>query len=110
MNKYVSSWFALAILILLLASPPLMDMGRETTADALATLVAFTSLYLIFEERRLMPGMTLLLASIYFRTDFVVLAVPVILACWWGKRINFWKAGVLGVGAVSAVLLIHHLS
>ncbi len=109
-NKYVSSWFALAISILLLASPPLMDMGRETTADALATLVAFTSLYLIFEERRLMPGMTLLLASIYFRTDFVVLAVPVILACWWEKRINFWKAGVLAVVAVASVLCINHFA
>jgi len=96
--------------MLLLVSPPLMAMGRETTADALATLIAFTSLYLIFEKRRLMPGMTLLLASIYFRTDFVVLAAPVILACWWERRIDFWKAAVLAVLAVASVLCINHFA
>lgn len=110
LGNYVSSWLILAGSMLLLVSPPLMAMGRETTADALATLIAFTSLYLIFEKRRLMPGMTLLLASIYFRTDFVVLAAPVILACWWERRIDFWKAAVLAVLAVASVLCINHFA
>jgi hypothetical protein len=109
-SKYIRPWFTLAVSILLLASPPLMALGRETTADALATLVAFASLYLIFEKRRLAAGMTLLLASIYFRTDFVVLAGPVILACWWERRLDLWKAAVLAAVAVTSVLCINHFA
>lgn len=87
-----------------------MNLGRDTTADPLATLVAFASLYLIFEKRRLFPGFILLLASIYFRTDFVVLAGPVILACWLERWIGFWKGGVLCVLAIASVLCINHFA
>jgi hypothetical protein len=52
----------------------------------------------------------LLLASIYFRTDFVVLAGPVLLACWLERRIELWKAGVLALVAVASVLCINHFA
>jgi hypothetical protein len=110
LGRYTSPVFTLAFSILLMISPPLMDLGRETTADPLATLVAFASLYLIFEQRRLFAGMILLLASIYFRTDFVVLAGPVILACWLQRRIELWKAAVLSILAVASVLCINHFA
>jgi hypothetical protein len=110
LGKYVSSWLALALSVLVMISPPLMSLGRDTTADPLATLVAFASLYLIFEKRRIFPGMILLLASLYFRTDFVVLAGPVLLVCWWEGRINFWKAAVLGLVAIASVLCINHFA
>ena len=110
LGKYMSPVFTLAFSILLMISPPLIDLGRETTADPLATLVAFASLYLIFEKQRLFPGMILLLASIYFRTDFVVLAGPVILACWLQRRIELWKAAVLSIVAVASVLCINHFA
>jgi len=110
LTKYIRPWFALAVSTLLFASPPLMGLGRETTADALATLVAFAALYLIFEKHRVVAGMTLLLASIYFRTDFVVLAGPVILACWWERRIDLWKAAVLAAVAVASVVCINYFA
>jgi len=109
-GKYLSPWPTLAFSILLMINPPLMSLGRDTTADPLATLVAFASLYLIFENNRLFPGMILLLASVYFRTDFVVLACPVILLCWWERRIDLWKAGVLGLLAIASVLSINHFA
>ncbi len=108
--KYMTRWFAAAFSILLMISPPLMSLGRDTTADAPATLVAFSSLYVIFERQGLFPGMILLLACIYFRTDFVVLAGPVIMACWVERRIELWKAGVLALVAVASVLCINHFA
>jgi hypothetical protein len=107
---YVSAGLTLVFSLLLMITPPLMNLGRDTTADPLATLVAFASLYLIFEKRRLFPGMILLLASIYFRTDFVVLAGPVILACWLERRIELWKAAVLALVAVGSVLCINYFA
>lgn len=110
LGTYVSRGLTLALSILLMISPPLMALGRETTADALATLVAFGALYFIFKKRRLLSGMTLLLASIYFRTDFVALSAPVILACWLEKRLELWKAGILSLVAVASVLCINHFA
>ncbi len=110
LGRYVSRVVTLALSILLMISPPLMVLGRETTADGLATLIASASLYLIFEKRRLLPGMTLLLASIYFRTDFVVLAGPVVLACWLEKQLDLWKAAVLMLVAVASVFCINYFA
>ena len=108
LKPYTGAAFGAAMAFLLMISPPLTELGREFTSDALATLVAFAALYFIFGERRLVPGLTLLLASLYFRTDFVVLAGPVLLACWLEKRIDLWKAGVLALVAVGSVLAINH--
>lgn len=81
MLKYVPAPLAVVIALVTMLSPPLTMLGRENGSDALASLVAFASLYFIFEERELASGFVLLLASIYFRTDFVVLAGPVVLVC-----------------------------
>ena len=47
-GRYASLPFAIAVSILLMLCPPIVDLGRETTADGLATLIAFTALFLIF--------------------------------------------------------------
>ncbi|MGD0567237.1 MAG: hypothetical protein ABSA78_02435 [Candidatus Sulfotelmatobacter sp.] len=110
LREYVEPGFAFAISIVLMMCPPMMVLGRDTTSDAPATLIAFLAMYLIFEKRRLAAGMALLLASIYFRTDFVVLAGPAILACWLERRMEWWKAAVLALVAVASVLCINHFA
>ena len=110
LGTYISLAFNFAASILLMISPPLASMGRDPTPDALATLIAFGALYLIFEKRRFAAGIALLLASIYFRTDFVALAGPTILACWLERRLELWKAGVLSLVAVASVLCINHFA
>jgi hypothetical protein len=110
LREYIEPGFAFVVSIGLMMCPPMTILGRDTTSDALATLIAFLAMYLIFEKRRLAAGMALLLASIYFRTDFVVLAGPAILACWLERRIEWWKAGVLAFVAVASVLCINHFA
>jgi hypothetical protein len=107
-RNYCGAWLSLVMSVLLMISHPLLALGRETTPDALATGLAFASLYLILEQKRFAAGMALLLASIYFRTDFVVLAGPVILATWLEGRLELWKAGILSFVAVASVLCINH--
>ena len=108
LKPHAGAAFGCAIAFLLMLSPPLTELGRELTSDAVATLVAFFSLYCIFEKRRLVPGFALLLASIFFRTDFIVLAGPVLLVCWLTRQIDLWKAAILGLVAVGSVLVINH--
>jgi hypothetical protein len=110
LGAYASPWLGFAASLLLMMSPPLMALGRDPTSDALASLIAFAALYLIFEKRRLASGMVLLLASIYFRTDFVVLAGPTIFVCWLERRFELWKALILATVAVASVLCINHFA
>src|SRR5579864_3887171 len=110
MEKYAGWIWASALAFLLMISPPLTELGREITSDAAATVVAFAGLYLIFETRRLAAGLTLLLASIFFRTDFIVLAGPVLLFCWLNRSLDFWKAAILAVVAVASVFTINHFA
>jgi hypothetical protein len=99
LSRYAGTWFGSGMALLLMISPPLTELGRELTSDAEASLIVFASLFLIFERRRLVSGLTLL-ASLFFRTDFVVLAGPTILVCWLERRIDFWKASVLALVAL----------
>lgn len=110
MQRYAGWAFSSPFAFLLMISPPLTELGRELTSDAAATFVAFAGLYLIFETRRLAAGFALLLASIFFRTDFVVLAAPVLLVCWLERQIDLWKAAVLALVAVGSVLTINHFA
>jgi len=109
-KPYAGMAFGAAISFLLMISPPLTEIGRDLTSDGLSTLVAFASLFLIFEKRRLVPGFVLLLASIFFRTDFVVLAAPVLLVCWWQKGLALLQTGVLLALALASVLAINHFA
>jgi len=109
-SRYVNPSLAIIIAFLVMISPPLVELGREMTSDALATLLAFVSLYLIFERDLLTAGLVVLIASIYFRTDNVVLAGPVILACWLERRLDFVKASVLAVLALASALAINHFA
>ncbi len=109
-SQYVNAPLAFLIAFLSMISPPLVTLGREMTSDALATLFAFLSLYLIFERKLLTAGLAVLLASIYFRTDNVVLAGPVILACWLERRLDFVKASALAVLALASALAINHFA
>jgi hypothetical protein len=108
LSRYAGAAIGSGMALLLMISPPLTELGRELTSDAEASLIAFASLFLIFERRRLTSGLTLLLASHFFRTDFVVLAGPTILVCWLEPRIDFWKASVLSLLAVASLLAIKH--
>lgn len=110
LTRYAGLAVGSVMSLLLMMSPPLAQLGRETTSDALATLIAFLSLYLTFEKRSTVLGLTMLLASLFFRTDFVVLAGPVIAACWLERRIDFWKASVLVLLAIASVLCINHFA
>lgn len=109
-SRYVNGLLAFSMACLLMISPPLLALGRDTTSDALATLIAFSSLYLIFEKQLLTAGLVVLLASIYFRTDNVVLAGPVILVCFIERRLDLLKASVLAMLAVASALSINHFA
>ena len=111
MRQHLSNGLYAALLaFLLMLSPAITTLGRYTGADGISTLLALLSLYLIFERDLLSVGIAILFVSIFFRTDNVVLAGPVLLICWSRRRIDLSKAVLLAMVAVASVLVINHFS
>jgi hypothetical protein len=108
LRRYASEKIACGSALALMLMPPMTLLGRFTGSDGLSTLVALLSLYLVLERRELALGLGLMLASIYFRTDNIVLVVPVLALCVWDRQMQLWKAAVLGLVAVASVLIISH--
>lgn len=108
--RFAGAKLGALIAFLLMATPPMTQLGRDLTPDASGSLIAFLALYLVFEKRTLAPGFTLLLLSIFFRTDFVVLAGLVLLACYLERRIELRTAAAISALAVICVLMINYFA
>jgi hypothetical protein len=109
-SRYVDTAFAATFSLLLMLTPPIASIGRTPISDALSTLVAVSALYLIFEIKRDVVGVILLLATILVRSDNVVLVVPVLIALWLLRRLPFWQMTVLGVLSAGCVLFINRMA
>jgi len=109
-QRYVPSYCAAAFCGVLMVTPPVILLGRSTLPDALFTLLAISSMFLIFEVEKLFPGLLLLLISTFVRTDNVALALPVLAVLWFTSRLEFWKAALLGLLSVLSVALINHFA
>ncbi|MCU1302651.1 MAG: hypothetical protein JWQ87_2935 [Candidatus Sulfotelmatobacter sp.] len=97
--------------LLLMLSPPILELARFNTPDALACLVSLAALYLIFERGRMFWGITLLLISVYVRTDNAVLAVGALAYCSLvSRQLEKTKAAMLALLAAVSVLLINHFA
>jgi len=108
--RYIRPEFAASFSLLLMLTVPIAGVGRTPVSDALSVLIATIVLYLLFERDQTAVGITLLLASIFARTDNVALAMPVLAVLWLTKRISFLQASILGVIAVSSVLFISRMA
>jgi hypothetical protein len=103
-------WAALVSLLLML-TPPVWDLARWPTPDALSCMTLLLALYLILERKFLAPGLTILLASVYVRTDNALLVLTVVAyLSIVEKRLEKTKAMVLGALAIVSVMLINHFA
>jgi hypothetical protein len=94
---------------LIMASPAIVVLGRAGTPDALSALFILSSAWALIQERFL-PGLLLLLGSIWVRTDNVLLVLAVLAWLAWSSKIHKWQAGVLVAVALFSVFFINHFS
>jgi len=110
-SRYMAAHWAPVISALLLLSPPLWDLARSTTPDALSSLIVLLALYLLFEKQKLLPGTIFLLVSIFIRTDNLLLVLAVLaLMCMAGFGLRVSEAVMLAVLAVMSVAVINHFA
>jgi hypothetical protein len=105
LGRYTRMAPLLALLIML--TPHISLLGRNTGADGLSVLLGMLSLYLIFENNRVFAGILILSAAIWVRTDNIALIMPVLFVLFLQRRLEGWKASVVGLIAISSVLMIN---
>jgi hypothetical protein len=105
---WLTSYTRLAPLLALLImwTPHITFLGRFTGCDGISVLLGMTALFLIFEKNWLTPGLVILFGAIWFRTDNIALAIPVLFVLFLQKRLDLWKVGVLAGLTVASVLVI----
>lgn len=113
-RRHSSPWLAMATSSLLLLCYPVLLMGRARVPDGMSALFVFLGLYLLIEHSRAFAGVLLLLASIWVRTDNVILVgcVLAMLVFAQDKRVRLkplYALVLMGV-AGGSVLAINHFS
>lgn len=98
------------LLCVFLFVPEIRSLGAGAGPDALSAFVLASALFLIFACEKLCPGITLLLASIWIRTDNAILALFVLGYLLWKRRLPLWMALVLASIAFASPLVINHYS
>ena len=109
LGRYVEARFAVLFSGLLMISPPLLNIGGHGTPDCLSTLVAVSALYFLLETNYWTAGFALLLASVYVRTDNVLLTLAVI-AYFATRNLKLELAIPLAVVAVASVFAINYFA
>lgn len=110
-SRYVEAPWAALVSLLLLLTPPVWDLARWPMPDALSCLILLLALYLVLEKNDLAVGLTILLASVYIRTDNMLLVVTVLAyLSILNRTIEKTKAAVLVTVAVGSVFLINHFA
>lgn len=94
---------------LLMATPAIVLLGRIGTPDALSSLLVLSSMWALVRQR-LLPGFLLLLASIWMRTDNILLVLLVLV--WFAAtgKMSLTHSAVLALLAVASVAFINHFS
>ena len=110
-SRYSPEPWAALVSLLVMLTPPLWDLARWPMPDALSCLVLLLALYWILEKECLPLGVTVLLASVYVRTDNVLLVLTVLAyLSVVNNAIEKPKAAVLVAVSIGSVFLINHFA
>ncbi len=94
---------------LLMATPAIVLLGRIGTPDALSSLLVLSSVWALVRQR-LLPGVLLLLASIWVRTDNILLVFLVLVWLAAIGKLSLSHTAVFALLAAASVVFINHFS
>ena len=94
---------------LLVMSPTIVILGRLGGPDALSTLVVAGACVALLKDRML-PGILLLMISVWIRTDNVLFVFAMLGWLVWKRKLSGWHAISLGALAMGSVEYINYFS
>lgn len=96
-----SALFALVIGL----APPVLDLARYSSPDMICTVITTSGLLLVV-QRRFYLGLTVMLASVWFRPDASILLVLTITCLAWGRFLHSRGAVAFVILTLLSVILI----
>jgi len=95
---------------LLLMSPAVLDLGRQGTPDALNALLILAALFMLAIREQMLPGLVLLMLSLWVRTDSVLVVFAVLGWLLYRKKLPLTHVLTVAGLAVLSVAVINHFS
>lgn len=103
---YTRSYLCSALLLL---TPATVSLGRLGTPDALSTAMLAAGCVAVLKEK-LLPGILLLMISIWVRTDNVLFVLAMLAWLVWNHKLTRVYAGILAGIAIGSVKYINFFS
>lgn len=114
LGHFITGFYRAIFSSFIVFSPPVLLLARLSAPDALSAVLVAAGLYFAIERQSLSVSSGMLLASIYARTNNVILVVIVfgyLALCARDRiRLSYAKCGVLVGVAIGSVLTINHFS
>jgi hypothetical protein len=94
---------------MVMATPAISGLGRIGTPDALSSLLLLSSTWALVRGR-ILPGVVLLLVSIWSRTDNILFVILILALLAGTGRLSLSQAAVLSLTGMASVVVINHFS
>jgi hypothetical protein len=108
-SRYVAAPWAQILSLLLVLTPGIWDLARWPQPDALCCMISLLALYFLLEKKWITAGLAILLASVYVRTDNVLLVLAALAyLSILTHTVDKTKAAILAAVATGSVFLINH--
>jgi len=98
-----------ALSAILLLTPPVLDLGRFVTPDALSTVIIVSAM-LLFTRKKYLPAVCLLVFSLLIRFDGFVFVLILLIWMVWQRRISFSLGAVFGALVVAESVLMNRIA
>jgi hypothetical protein len=105
---YLSGPSLAMVCTLIMLSPNILVLSRWATPDCLATTMAACGLYLILERRSYFWGSSVLLFTVWIRTDAVILAGLVFAVLLFSRKLDLAQFAALSTLALGSYFAINH--
>ena len=113
------SFFGIAIVLLaftgspfycalLLATPTVLVIARMGTPDALSTLMLIAAFWALTRDR-LLAGVSLMILSVWVRTDNVLLVIAALGWLVWKRKLSALQSSLFALAALGSVLFINQM-
>lgn len=109
-SRYLSGAVAVIASLLLMLSPPLLDMARSSGPDALSAFLLFAALYFILEKRSFIVAFLWLLLALLSRIDNILICILLFSFLFFrkkeGGRLPLWAYPVLLLPFAAVYILV----
>jgi hypothetical protein len=114
MQQYLSALSSVLLSTLIMLLPPLQQIAKLSTPDALSALAIFSAVYYIIQPKQILLGCILLILSVFIRLDNIIFSALLFPFLYWTgvlpKQWNFGRIIIFSVLLVACYFVVTALA